>query len=188
MADYNVQMKQYNGTSFDNILPHAYLADTATELAGVGGATEIIAQARAGLSQIVTGSYVGNGQTNLSINVGFKPKFVMVRSKVTGWNKVQSRSGDAYINVLGSYEDGGIALERVNVPEAMFWVEGITKFTVISVYTNQFYYYVYQNWNATNTGFNVSVSVSNEFYISDYKEPKYMCNVSGTEYTYIAFS
>ena len=36
MADYNVQMKQYNGTSFDNILPHAYLADTATVLAGGG--------------------------------------------------------------------------------------------------------------------------------------------------------
>lgn len=36
MADYNVQMKQYNGTSFDNILPHAYLADIATELAGGG--------------------------------------------------------------------------------------------------------------------------------------------------------
>ena len=184
MADYNVQMKQYNGTSFDNILPYASQALT---LAGGGGATEIIAQARAGLSQIATGSYVGNGQTNLSINIGFKPKFVMVRSKVTGLNKAQSRSRDAYINVLGSYENGGIAFEKTNIPEAMFWVEGITKFTVISVYTNQFYYYAYQNWNATNTGFNVSVSVSDEFYISEYKNPKYMCNVSGTEYTYIAF-
>ena len=92
-----------------------------------------------------------------------------------------------YINVLGSYNDGGITFERMNVPEAMFWVEGITKFTVISVYTNQFYHDVYQNWNATNTGFNVSVSVSNEFYIGNYENPKYMCNVSETEYTYIAF-
>lgn len=32
MADYNVQMKQYNGTSFDNILPYA------SKIAG-GGAT-----------------------------------------------------------------------------------------------------------------------------------------------------
>lgn len=34
MADYNVQMKQYNGTSFDNILPYASQALT---LAGGGG-------------------------------------------------------------------------------------------------------------------------------------------------------
>nr|DAO69337.1 MAG TPA: hypothetical protein [Caudoviricetes sp.] len=34
MADYNVQMKQYNGTSFDNILPYASQAFT---LAGGGG-------------------------------------------------------------------------------------------------------------------------------------------------------
>lgn len=85
MADYNIQMKQYNGTSFDNILPHAYLADTATELAGGGGATEIIAQARAGLSQIATGSYVGTGtygQNNPTvINCGFKPKIVFIYSQ-----------------------------------------------------------------------------------------------------------
>ena len=33
MADYNVQMKQYNGTSFDNILPYSSQALT---LAGGG--------------------------------------------------------------------------------------------------------------------------------------------------------
>ena len=184
MADYNVQMKQYNGTSFDNILPYASQALT---LAGGGSATEIISQARAGLSQIATGSYVGNGQISLSINIGFKPKFVMVRSKVTGLNKSQSRLRDAYINVLGSYENGGIVSGKTNVPEAMFWVEGITKFTVISLYKDQLYHNVYQKWNVTNTSFNVSVSVSDEFYIDNEKNPKYMCNVSGTNYTYIAF-
>lgn len=78
MADYNVQMKQFNGTSFDNILPYASQALT---LAGGGGATEIIAQARAGLSQIATGSYVGTGTYGAShptvINCGFKPKVVL---------------------------------------------------------------------------------------------------------------
>ena len=28
MADYNVRMKQYNGTDFDNILPYASQAET----------------------------------------------------------------------------------------------------------------------------------------------------------------
>ena len=82
MADYNVQMKQYNGTSFDNILPYASQALT---LAGGGGATEIIAQARAGLSQIATGSYVGTGTYGESnptvINCGFKPKLLMLSAQ-----------------------------------------------------------------------------------------------------------
>ena len=79
MADYNVQMKQFNGTSFDNILPYASQALT---LAGGGDATEIIAQARAGLSQIATGSYVGNGMatkdTTVSIVLPFAPKLVII--------------------------------------------------------------------------------------------------------------
>lgn len=79
MADYNVQMKQFNGTSFDNILPYASQALT---LAGGGDATEIIAQARAGLSQIATGSYVGNGiatkDTTVSIVLPFAPKLVII--------------------------------------------------------------------------------------------------------------
>lgn len=79
MADYNVQMKQYNGTSFDNILPYASQALT---LAGGGGATEIIAQARAGLSQIATGSYVGTGVysegTTITLNTTFKPKMLFI--------------------------------------------------------------------------------------------------------------
>ena len=79
MADYNVQMKQYNGTSFDNILPYASQALT---LAGGGGATDIIAQARAGLSQIATGSYMGNGvatkDTTVSIVLPFAPKLVII--------------------------------------------------------------------------------------------------------------
>ena len=75
MADYKVQMKQFNGMNFDNILPYASQALT---LAGGGSATEIIAQSRAGLSQIATGSYVGNGvyTSPTQIQVGFRPKTI----------------------------------------------------------------------------------------------------------------
>lgn len=97
MADYNVQMKQYNGTSFDNILPYASQALT---LAGGGSATEIIAQARAGLSQIATGSYVGTGtygQSNPTvINCGFKPRMV-----VFGVSGVTIRENMAYSLIFG---------------------------------------------------------------------------------------
>lgn len=116
MADYNVQMKQYNGTSFDNILPHAYLADTATELAGGGDATEIIAQARAGLSQIATGSYVGTGtygyENPTVIVCGFKPKMVLFYSSsyyvrtsepVNQWG-INSSKSIYGCNIIGWFE------------------------------------------------------------------------------------
>lgn len=79
MADYKVQMKQYNGTGFDNILPYASQAET---LRGGGTASDLITQARAGLCQIATGSYVGNGLTiegtKMSIIVPFTPKMLIV--------------------------------------------------------------------------------------------------------------
>ena len=34
MADYNVNMKQWNGSSFDNVLPLAYMANNAGKLDG----------------------------------------------------------------------------------------------------------------------------------------------------------
>ena len=49
-----------------------------------GGATEIIAQARAGLSQIATGSYVGTGtygeSEKNSLNFDFSPKLLVISS------------------------------------------------------------------------------------------------------------
>ena len=112
MADYNVQMKQYNGTSFDNILPYASQALT---LAGGGGATEIIAQARAGLSQIATGSYVGTGTYGQShptvINCGFKPKmvFIFAANGSLFRNEYVSVNGGSFV-----YESTGITVPTAN--------------------------------------------------------------------------
>lgn len=140
MANYNVQMKQFNGTSFDNILPHAYLADkatdadyatsadsanTATELAGGGGATEIITTARSGLSQIATGSYVGNGTVGesnaITIQCGFKPKFLWVYRA-----PIYSITSGATINfetmVASQGKSGNI--NSTGVSQSWFWVDG----------------------------------------------------------------
>ena len=93
MADYEVQMKQFNGTSFDNILPHASQALT---LAGGGSATEIIAQSRAGLSQIATGSYVGNGvyTSPTQIQVGFRPKIIFFGTR----RSISQEYTNGYVN------------------------------------------------------------------------------------------
>lgn len=136
MADYNVQMKQYNGTSFDNILPYASQALT---LAGGGGATEIIAQARAGLSQIATGSYVGNGKHGKSnptvITCGFKPKIVFFMS-------TKNPNNTSYNSPYGATFIG--------------WVYGVAR-TQMSTSSGMDYVY----FTATNTGLSFYTDTSN---------------------------
>lgn len=174
MADYNVQMKQYNGTSFDNILPYASQALT---LAGGGGATEIIAQARSGLSQFATGSYVGNGQLELNITVGFKPKVIIVQAN--GGLNTSSSSGSTSIK-------RGLTSFDKNSYGSMFWAQGLTEFLVVYYVINKKYYEMFQNWTINNTGFNVSLQVSNTA-IEDRMSPTYICNKSEVPYVWVAF-
>ncbi len=57
MADYNVNMKQWNGTSFDNVLPLAYNAKQ------LGGTTlsELKTWVQDNNLLLFTGQYIGNG-------------------------------------------------------------------------------------------------------------------------------
>lgn len=66
MSDYNVNMKKFNGTDYDNILLMSYLAKIAKKL---GATSDIIIQARNGLSQIAVGGCVGNRETLLRENI-----------------------------------------------------------------------------------------------------------------------
>ena len=91
MADYNVNMKQWNGSSFDNVLPLAYLANDASKLEGKTY-TEILAVAnqytdgKIAPINFVFGVYTGNGKKmsdgGKKITVGFKPQFLIVSSGV----------------------------------------------------------------------------------------------------------
>lgn len=64
MADYNVNMKQWNGTSFDNVLPLAYNSHNAEQLEG-----QSLAEVQQWVKQWVedmglmlySGQYIGNG-------------------------------------------------------------------------------------------------------------------------------
>ena len=190
MADYNVQMKQYNGTSFDNILPYASQALT---LAGGGGATEIIAQARAGLSQIATGSYVGNGQTNLNIALGFKPKFIYVTLAL---DSVEiSTSASIFVKLLSyrvgeyetSYDTPGYNDSRA--AQSMLYVENMSADgkDFIGVYYTRGYgtWYTYRMWVVDDTSFSVS-------YVAEHDDNTVsgvaaICNSSNAKYAYIAF-
>lgn len=60
MADYNVNMKQWNGTSFDNVLPLAYNAKNAEALAG-SSIGDIQQWVKDNGLLLYTGQYTGTG-------------------------------------------------------------------------------------------------------------------------------
>ena len=198
MADYNVQMKQFNGTSFDNILPYASQALT---LAGGGGATEIIAQARAGLSQIATGSYVGTGTysegTTVTINLGFKPKLLIVfNPPVSTWSISPNRQYPVFGHSLYStyfydsapsngvylYQDG----EMFGV-----WYEGLTTMPIYGPTRGYSPAGVEAIFTVTDTSISWETRKPNDaesYGYGDYGSyiPEYIWNKNRT-YRYIAF-
>lgn len=74
MADYNVNMKQWNGTSFDNVLPLAY---NAKQLGGQS-LTEVKQWVQDNGLLLYTGQYTGTGtygaSNPVSIQFPFEPK------------------------------------------------------------------------------------------------------------------
>ena len=104
MADYNVNMKQWNGTSFDNVLPLAYDSEkidgktwaqvTQLLLEKSGGTMtgdlilngDPTADLQAvtkqyvdgAFSRVLTGSYVGNGTKSVHIECGFNPSILFI--------------------------------------------------------------------------------------------------------------
>ena len=75
MANYNVNMKQWNGTSFDNVLPLAYLAKDASKLEG-NSLSELKTWVRENNLLLFTGQYIGTGvmsPTYISITFPFEP-------------------------------------------------------------------------------------------------------------------
>lgn len=200
MADYNVQMKQYNGTSFDNILPYASQALT---LAGVGGATEIIAQARAGLSQIATGSYVGNGvyTSPTQINIGFKPKLIFIGDGLSVSSLNPWAGGEApykYVNGVNtnwfsfnSNRMDGSTYERnvySNFYGAMFAIDDIP-FTMYFDGTNTIRQFVVISASFDSGVVSLtqtSYVASNSSFSGEFRNAKYQFNANGVTYYYTA--
>lgn len=78
MADYNVNMKQWNGTSFDNVLPLAY---NAKQLEGQSLA-EVKQWVQDNGLLLYTGQYFGNGtygyNNRVKISFPFKPLLIIL--------------------------------------------------------------------------------------------------------------
>ena len=84
MADYNVNMKQWNGTSFDNVLPLAY---NAKQLEGQS-LTEVKQWVQDNGLLLYTGSYMGTGtygESNPTIlTFPFEPIIIFMPAYMTG--------------------------------------------------------------------------------------------------------
>ena len=81
--NYNINMKKFNGTDYDNLLPLAYNALNSQQLDGktFNEIQNLFDSEITKRSLIATGSYVGTGTCGAShptvINCGFKPKIIL---------------------------------------------------------------------------------------------------------------
>lgn len=151
MADYNVNMKQWNGTSFDNVLPLAYLAKDASKLEGKTYA-EILAAANqyADNYKFVIGVYngkapLGNEGQYQKITLGFKPKYLIIT--IGALNSMVGVGGEAgYIggSVLGDLTGRGTyggTYYRIQYLDDGFQVGNVSN--VGSAYNVENYRYIY---------------------------------------------
>lgn len=108
MADYNVNMKQWNGTSFDNVLPLAY---NAKQLEGQSLA-KVKQWVRDNNLSLYTGQYIGTGTYGLSSPTSitfpfepalfFFPSYSISNERVIFANALSTNYAQAYVGD-GSY-------------------------------------------------------------------------------------
>ena len=132
MADYNVNMKQWNGTSFDNVLPLAY---NAKQLEGQSLA-EVKQWVQDNGLLLYTGQYVGTGtygKSNAkSVTFPFEPIIFIHPLNNTAYNLQQvlltnllTTSYDAY--QFYALNNEGVFLKKSNDGKTIYWYGNSTK-------------------------------------------------------------
>lgn len=97
MADYNVNMKQWNGTSFDNVLPLAY---NAKQLGGQSLA-EVKQWVQDNGLLLYTGQYLGTGANDVQLVFPFEPIIFFVPGlKDSSIGSVYAFNGSIVTSVL----------------------------------------------------------------------------------------
>lgn len=164
MADYNVNMKQWNGTSFDNVLPLAYNSKA------LGGKTyanvydEITNYVASNYTKCEVISHFGNSTDassgGVSFVFSFRPKFVIVAS-------------NPYSEI--AYSSQSITIDAV----CMIYMEGM------SVFGNPSYLYT----SFSISGTTLTMQVGGRGASSSGTHPaSWECNQSGTTYYLCAFA
>lgn len=111
MADYNVNMKQWNGTSFDNVLPLAY---NAKQLEGQSLA-EVKQWVQDNGLLLYTGQYMGTGtygeNNPTTLTFPFKPIIIFMPAYITsdnrGWDIIQTNMvTESYSGFYNTFASG----------------------------------------------------------------------------------
>ena len=97
MADYNVNMKQWNGTSFDNVLPLAY---NAKQLEGQSLA-EVKQWVQDNNLLLYTGQYIGTGTygENAAMTLTFPFEPLIIALPFNYKNMVDSNGAQSFVQV-----------------------------------------------------------------------------------------
>ena len=167
---------------------------------GGGGATEIIAQARAGLSQITTGSYVGTGATGTiyqqeEVDVGlvkeivlpFKAKmFIVVRD--VPYPNVYSQKNYFMYGFYSMYMgtlllNSSPPLDRI--PICGIWLDGVDKTPLSYSYNNSSGEELI--YTSTDSSFSWSVSIPSGLNGVGFADYHAVYNAQSVVYHWVAF-
>ena len=135
MADYNVNMKQWNGNSFDNVLPLAYNSNK------FDGKTYSEVSAIFGNCKIQQLQYAGNGMLSVTIVFEFEPKIIF-------WMRPDSNSG--YLTLINP-RNKWVSGWAQNVPMNISWDGN----TVTLSGESEFLSYAYGWANKNNETYNI---------------------------------
>ena len=119
MADYNVNMKQWNGTSFDNVLPLAY---DAKQLGGQSLA-EVKQWVQDNNLLLYAGQYVGTGtygESNAkSVTFPFKPIIFIHPAQQVLLTNLLTTSYELY--TFHALNDVNVFLKKSNDGKTIYW-------------------------------------------------------------------
>lgn len=161
MADYNVNMKQWNGTSFDNVLPLAYNALALNGKTYTNVYDEITQYVANNYTKCEVISHFGNGSHGgTSFVFSFKPKVM--------------------IAVSSPYNEIAHSSQSNTVPTVcMIYMDGMSKFGVPS--------YLYTSFNVSGTTLTMTVGGRGAT-SSGTHAASWECNQEKTTYYLCAFA
>lgn len=175
MADYNVNMKQWNGSSFDNVLPLAY------------NALKFGDKTYSEFSKIEIGTYVGNGTVGEStptvIACGFKPRIVVIGTVKKYGSSWASYSG--YYYNFGQLSSSATGLVGGYIFPSIIIDDGFES-PVDLVSKGSADYGVVLHKTFTDNGISIYAKFSSDDASSRLLNGSHQFNANNTQYSYVA--
>ena len=132
MANYTEHYQLHQWEPEDSFLRTDFNEDFAKIDGALGGkaeqsAVDTLAEQVAGKSELVTGSYTGDGEASRTIELGFSPKAVLLASGSGPINYTSSRYGGLALEGGRGKHGLGIHLRRAGSPRRYRGIPGILR-------------------------------------------------------------